>query len=188
MSGFTETNCHAKVYTCSGRCAEHAHHAQVLKSLEQYIHINFMVYSRFGIWHRQWFDWIVFLDSIGVEPLEGRRCALTQCRLLKLKPPALLPTATGKIYYPISIRILFSSAELPPLAMFLLRQTRSCRGLPGAGRTAAHVRRLVGALRCPCDCSRHSHKPTACRRAQRGRHIPHTTWTVAGQFRGTWHF
>jgi hypothetical protein len=48
---------------------------------------------------RQWFDWSMFLGTMGVDALAGRRCALTQCRLLRISPPALLPTAMSKALY-----------------------------------------------------------------------------------------
>lgn len=45
---------------------------------------------------RQWFDWMMFLQSVGAEPVSGRRCQLTQCRMLPMSPPVLLPTPLSK--------------------------------------------------------------------------------------------
>ncbi len=49
----------------------------------------------------------MFLGAIGVDALAGRRCAFTQCRLLRLSPPALLPTAMSK-----TICLLFAVLSL----------------------------------------------------------------------------
>lgn len=38
----------------------------------------------------------MFLQSVGAEPVSGRRCQLTQCRMLPMSPPVLLPTPLSK--------------------------------------------------------------------------------------------
>jgi hypothetical protein len=52
---------------------------------------------------RQWFDWSMFLASAGVDGLNGRRCALTHCRLLKLRPPVVLPSSIGEPLIPSDV-------------------------------------------------------------------------------------
>lgn len=52
--------------------------------------------------HRQWFDWVLFLSSVGVDALSGRQCAITGCRMLQLETPVLLPTVTGQF---LTVRI-----------------------------------------------------------------------------------
>lgn len=75
--------------------------------------------------HRQWCDWTMYLASAGIAPLAGRRCALTHCRMLKSRPPVLLPTPIGRSYAVFRPVIALSSSICLPCTLFPINLNRT---------------------------------------------------------------
>ena len=64
----------------------------------------------------------MFLQSVGVEAVNGRRCLFTQCRMLKLSPPVLLPTPMCEFHFTTSSHETYHAQTPSPyvIQLFIL--------------------------------------------------------------------